>query len=105
MPKTNYIVVVDYEDGQKLSNCFLLGWNDKYDWYDTDTCGDKIMTSTGEIEENEFGIIEVSNHVGVYCGETEHFCRCCSDGGNIDGYDCTVCRLEKDNYDWNLIPV
>ena len=29
---TNYVIVVDYVEGQTLEECFLLGWNNKYDW-------------------------------------------------------------------------
>jgi hypothetical protein len=50
-------------------------------------------------------LIEVSKWVSVYVGETEDYCKTYCDGGNKEGYDCTICRLEKDGDDWNLIPV
>lgn len=102
---TNYVVVVDYEEGQTLSNCWLLGWSNKYDWFDCDTSGDEIMTPTGKVKKNEFGIIQVNSDVGVYVGEVESDCRDHSDSGNREGYNCTVCRLERTEDDWNLIPV
>ena len=105
MKKTNYVVVVDYEEGQTLSDCYLLGWSNRYDWFDCDTTGDEILTPTGRIKKNNWGIIEVSHKVGVYVGETESECKGYSDDGNREGYNCTVCKLEKNGDDWNLIPV
>ena len=106
LKKTNYVVVVDYEEGQTLSDCYLLGWNHNYDWFDCDTCGDEIMTSKGNVKKCEYGfMIEVSKHVSVYVGNELKDCKDYSDDGNKEGYNCTVCRLEKNGDDWNLIPV
>ncbi len=106
MKNTNYVVVVDYVDGQMLSDCNLLGWNNKYDWFDTDTCGFEIMTPTGRVKKNHYGLlIEIDRWVSVYVGETVQDCKSYCDDGNKDGYDCTVCKLEKDGDDWRLIPV
>ena len=102
---TNYVVVVDYEEGQTLSECWLLGWNSKYDWFDTETGGDEIMTPTGKVKKNKFGLIQVNTNVGVYVGEEQKDVQSYSDDGNREGYDCTVCKLEKNGDDWNLIPV
>jgi hypothetical protein len=102
---TNYVVVVDYVEGQTLSDCWLLGWNNKYDWFDCDTCGDEILTSTGRVKKNKYGLIDIDRWVSVYVSDTEEWCRECSNDGNKEGYDCTVCRLEKIEDDWNLIPV
>ncbi len=102
---TNYVVVVDYEEGQTLSDCWLLGWSNKYDWFDCDTSGDEILTPTGKVKKNEWGIIHVNSDVGVYVGTEIKDCQSYSDSGNKEGYDCTVCRLEKTEDDWNLIPV
>jgi hypothetical protein len=102
---TNYVVVVDYVKGQTLSDCWLLGWNNKYDWFDCDTCGDEILTSTGRVKKNKYGLIDIDRWVSVYVSDTEEWCRECSNDGNKEGYDCTVCKLEKNGDDWNLIPV
>ena len=102
---TNYVVVVDYKEGQVLSDCYLLGWSNKYDWFDCDTTGDEILTPTGKVKKNEFGSIRINSDVGVYVGEKESDCRSYSEDGNREGYNCTVCRLEKTEDDWNLIPV
>ena len=103
--KTNYVVVVDYVDGQTLSDCYLLGWNSKYDWFDTDTCGDEILTPTGRVKKHRFCCIDIDRWVGVYVSETEEWCQDCSRDGNREGYDCTVCKLERNGNDWDLIPV
>jgi hypothetical protein len=102
---TNFVVVVDYEEGQTLSNCFLLGWSNKYDWFDCDTCGWEIMTPTGRVKKNERGLIFLNSDVGLYVGHEQKDCQDDSDAGNREGYNCTVCRLEKVEDDWNLIPV
>lgn len=105
LKKTNYVVVVDYEEGQTLSNCWLLGWDSNTDWYDCDTSGDEILTKKGNVKKNDCGLIGVSKWRSVYVSDTEEWCRDCSTYGNKEGYDCTVCKLEKSDGDWNLIPV
>lgn len=102
---TNYVVVVDYEQGQTLSDCYLLGWSNEQDWYDCNTLGSEIMTPTGAIKKNLRGLIEVGPQVSVYVGETDYDCKDQAEGANNDGYNCTVCRLKKYGNDWNLIPV
>jgi hypothetical protein len=102
---TNYVVVVDYIEGQTLSECWLLGWSNKYDWFDCETGGDEIMTLTGRVKKNEWGLIHINNDVAVYVGDEISSCKSYCDDGNREGYDCTVCKLEKCEDDWNLIPV
>lgn len=102
---TNYVVVVDYKDGQTLEDCYLFGWNSKYDWFDCDTCGEEILTPTGRVKKNEFGLIEINSRVMVYVGEELYAVQSPSASGNREGYNCTICRLEKSGNNWNLIPV
>ena len=102
---TNYVVVVDYEEGQTLSECWLLGWNNNYDWYDCETYGEEILTPTGKVKKNEYGLIDIDRWTSVYVGEEQKDVQDYCDGGNSEGYDCTVCKLEKNGDDWNLIPV
>ena len=103
---TNFVVVVDYEEGRTLEDCYLLGWNNKYDWFDCDTCGWEIQNEDGSVKQNEWGLlIKINDSVAVYVGENESNCRSYSDDAIREGYDCTVCRLEKTEDDWNLIPV
>ena len=103
--KDTYVVVVDYVEGQTLEDCFLLGWNSKYDWFDTDTCGWEILTPTGRIKKVDIVTIEIDRWVGVYVSNNVNGCRDHSDSGNREGYDCTVCRLEKKDDEWLLVPV
>ena len=105
LKKTNYVVVVDYEEGQYLEDCCLLGWNCKYDWFDCDTCGWEILTPTGRVKKNTWGLININKDVAIYVGETADSCKDYADSGNRESYDCTVCKLEKDGDDWMLIPV
>ena len=103
---TNYVVVVDYKEGQTLSDCWLLGWNNKYDWFDCDTCGDEIITPTGRIKKCKYGLlIDIDRWVSVYVGNEISDCQSYCDDGNKEGYNCTICKLEKNGDDWNLIPV
>jgi hypothetical protein len=102
---TNYVVVVDYVDGQTLEDCFLLGWNNKYDWFDCDTCGWEILTKTGRVKKHDYCCIDIDRWVGVYVGEKESDCRSYSDDGNREGYDCTVCQLIKTENGYDLKPV
>ena len=105
MLKTNYVVVVDYEEGQTLDNCCLLGWDNKTDWFDTDTYGFEILNDDGSIKDRTYCCIEIDRWVGVYVGETVEECKDYSDDGNKEGYDCTVCKLIKTENGYDLEPV
>ena len=103
---TNFVVVVDYQKDSYLGDSFLLGWSNRDDWYDDGTCGYEILTSDNQVQKNKYGIfIEVNDDVSVYVGETLEDCKEYCDGGNQEGYNCTVCKLEKDDNDYKLIPV
>ena len=104
---TNFVVVVDFNTNNNyLEDQYLLGWNSKYDWFDCDTCGDEIITPKGRIKKNNGIVIDIDRWVGVYVSETEKWSRECSDNGNKEGYNCTVCKLEKDSDgEWIVIPV
>lgn len=103
---TNYVIVVDYTSrDQYLENQSLLGWDNDTDWYDHYTDGIDIITPKGNIKRNKFGLIFVGN-VGVYVGENQSDVQSYSDDGNKEGYDCTVCKIEKDSDDeWIVVPV
>ena len=106
LEKTCHVIVVDYDEDDTLFNCCLLGWDCKEDWFSTDTYGEDIMTSTGRVKKNKWGLIEIDRWVSVYVssdtlGDLVRHC----DSGNSEGYSCTVCRLEKRDDDYDLIPV
>ena len=75
LKNTNYVVVVDYEDGQTLEDCFLLGWDNKYDWFDSDTCGWEIVDDNDSIKKNDWGLIKIDDYVAVYVGEEISSCK------------------------------
>ena len=105
LEKTNYVVVVDFEEGQTLEDCYLLGWNNKHDWFDTDTCGWEILENDETVKDNKWGLIDIDNWVSVYVGKELDDCKSHSDSGNREGYNCTVCKLEFVDDEWILIPV
>ena len=105
LEKTNYVVVLDYEDGLYLDEAYLLGWDSRYDWYADDICGDEIMTKAGNVKKNYFGAINVGRMVSAYVGNTINDCKAYAIDARKEGYNCTVCCITKDeDGDWLLIP-
>lgn len=105
---TNFVVVVDFDSRNNyLEDQYLLGWNNEYDWFDCDTCGGEILTPTGRVKKCKCGLlIDIDRWVAVYVGNEQKDCQDYSDMGNREGYNCTVCRLEKNSdNDWIVIPV
>lgn len=105
--KTNYVIVVDYDENNNLleDQC-LLGWNNKYDWFDCETYGDEILTKTGRVKQNTFGLIDIDRYTSVYVDDGNHlsalFDTCNS--AYDEGYNCRVCKIEKDGNDLIIIP-
>lgn len=106
LKNTNYILVSNYENQEYLSDCQLLGWNDKYDWFDDDTFGFEILTKTGRVKKNKFGLLlDIDRWVSVYVSDEQKTLESYCDDGNREGYDCVICKLEKDIDDYKIIPV
>ena len=103
--QTNYVVVMDFIDGMTLTDCCLLGWDNKTDWYDTDTYGEEILTPSGRVRKNNGCTIDITNWIGVYVSETESWCKEVAADGRKEGYDCTACKLVKNGSDYDLISV
>lgn len=109
MDKTNFVIVVDYsEDDNYLEDSYLLGWNNNYDWWDTETIGDDLINIDGTIRENDFGLIKVDRWTMVYASDerslTDLQDRC--KGANKEDLNCTVCRIEEDSEgQWIVVPV
>ena len=103
---TNYVIVTDYTDRDNyLENQTLLGWDNDTDWFDHYTDGDEIITKTGRIKRNKWGQIHIGSVV-LYVGETQSEVQEYSDSGNDEGYDCTVCKIEKNSDgEWIVVPV
>ena len=57
---TNYVIVVDYNpNDQYLENQSLLGWDNDTDWFDHYTDGDDIITPSGRIKRNKWGLLQI----------------------------------------------
>lgn len=103
--KTNYVIVMDYEEGQYLEEVYLLGWDHNTDWFATDIDSRDIMTPKGNIKKNRSGFLEIDSHTSIYVGEMSKDLFEHAKSAINEGYECTVCRLEKDeDGDWVLIP-
>ena len=104
---TNFVIVVDFsESNNYLEDQYLLGWNNNYDWFDCESIGDDLIESDGSVKQNEWGLIDIDRWTSVYVGETQSDVQDHSDSGNREGYNCTVCRLEKDSEgEWIVVPV
>lgn len=106
LKNTNYVIVSNYEDEEYLSDCQLLGWNNKEDWFSNATCGFEILTKTGRVKKNKYGLLlDIDRWVSVYVSDEQKTLESYCDDGNKEGYDCVVCKLEKDVDDYKLIPV
>lgn len=103
---TNYVIVTDYAGEEFLPEVYLLGWDNNEDWYTVDIDGADIMTPSGSVKKNSWGLIDVAKMISAYVGETIEDCTDYANGARDEGYDCTICRLEKDNEgNIKLIPV
>jgi hypothetical protein len=103
---TNFVIVVDFDPKNTyLDSQSLLGWDNDTDWFDHYTDGDEIITPKNNIKKNKWSLIQIGS-VGLYVGEKQSNVQSYSDSGNREGYDCTVCKLEKDSNDeWRVVPV
>ena len=107
LSKTNYVIVVDFDPSNNLlEDQYLLGWNSMYDWFDTDTVGDEIITPKGNIKKNNGWCLFIDKWVGVYVSDKQSNVQEYSKSGNEEGYNCTVCKIEKDSDgEWIVVPV
>lgn len=104
---TNYVIVTDFNPSDNyLDSQTLLGWDNDTDWYDHYTEGDLLITNTGRIKKNKWGQIFFGS-ICVYVSDTldddiKDTCK----NGNREGYDCTLCKIEKDSEGyWIVVPV
>jgi hypothetical protein len=98
LKQTKYVIVVDYsEDNNLLTDNYLLGWNNLHDWFDTDTIGSDIIETDG-IKQNEFGSVDITRWVSIYTSDSVSGLIDHTSSANLEGYDCTICRIEKDAY-------
>lgn len=99
LKKTNFVVstnAAETEDGMYLDELWLLGWDNNTDWF-CDIDSQDIMTPTGRVKKNEFGLIHTSRHEAAYVGFEQKDCQSYCDDAIKEGYNCCICRLEKDD--------
>lgn len=99
LKQTNFVIssnAAETEDGMYLDELWLLGWDNNTDWF-CDIDSQDIMTPTGRVKKHEFGIIHTSSHEAAYVGFEQKDCQSYCDDAIKEGYDCCICRLEKDD--------
>lgn len=105
MKETKFVIVVDYVDGQTLNNCYLLGWDCKTDWFNTNIYGSEILNDDGTVKKHKFNWIDIDNNSCAYVGETFDDCLDPATDALKEDYYCIICKLEKVDDDYNLIPI
>lgn len=101
---TNYVISTnaeETEDGMPLDHLWLLGWDSDEDWY-ADIDSQDIITADGDVKTNDRGMIEISNTETVYAESTPDDLISTCELARKEGYDCCVCKLEKDT-DGNIV--
>ena len=83
------------EDGMYLDELWLLGWDNDTDWF-CDIDSQDIMTAKGNVKKHEWGMIHVNRHETAYVGTDLEDVEDCCQSAIKEGYDCCICRLEKD---------
>ena len=105
MKKTLFVIAVDYVDGNYLEDSWLLGWDNKYDWFAADIDGCDIMTPSGRIKKTNWSFIDVDRWISACVGDDEKYCKEYAADARREDYDCTVCKLVKTSDGWLLEPV
>lgn len=99
MKNTNFVIstnAAETEDGMYLDELWLLGWDNNTDWF-CDIDSQDILTSTGNVKKNQFGLIHISRHEAAYVGADLKDVEKAYKEAIDEGYNCCICRLEKDD--------
>lgn len=99
LKKTNFVIstnAAETEDGMYLDELWLLGWDNNTDWF-CDIDSQDIMTPSGRVKKHQFGLIHTSRHEAAYVGFEQKDCQSYCDDAIAEGYNCCICRLEKDD--------
>jgi hypothetical protein len=98
LKKINFVIstnAAETEDGMYLDELWILGWDNNTDWF-CDIDSQDIMTPLGNVKKHQFGMIHTSSHETAYVGtdieDVEDYCK----SAIKEGYNCCICRLEKD---------
>lgn len=109
LKKTNFVVcscASEVEDGMGLEEVWLLGWDNRTDWFMTDIDSCDILTDKGNVKKCEYGfMIQVSRHECAYVGHEQNDCQSYCDDAIKEGYDCCVCRIEYIEGEWRVYKV
>ena len=95
----NFVIstnAAETEDGMYLDELWLLGWDNDTDWF-CDINSQDIMTPTGRVKKHEWGMIHVNRHDTAYVGTDIEDVEKAYKEALEEGYDCCICRLEKDD--------
>lgn len=94
MAKTNYVIAMDYAGEHYLEELYLLGWNNREDWYDTLVDSYDIIGDDDTVLPNNDGLLFVDKDTAAYVGETyEQLVDYCNDAIK-EGYDCTILEIK-----------
>ena len=100
LKQTNFVIstnAAETEDGMYLDELWLLGWDNHTDWY-TEIDSQDIMTPKGNVKKCEYNcMIQVNSHEAAYVSNTLDGCQSYCEDAIDEGYDCCICRLEKDD--------
>ena len=109
MTNTNHIIVVDFNSKNNyLEDQYLLGWNDNYNYWDTENTGDDIIEVDGNaIKQNSHGLIKTGRWPVIYASDNDiSELTNIADNAKYEGYNCTVCKIDKDSEGlWIVVPV
>lgn len=94
MEKTNFVIAMDYAGEQYLEELYLLGWDNRDDWYDTLVDAYDIIGDDDTVLPNDHGILFVDNDTAAYVGETYEQLVEYRDDAIREGYDCTILEIK-----------
>lgn len=94
MAKTNYAIAMDYAGEQYLEELYLLGWDNRDDWYDTLVDAYDIIGDDDTVLPNDHGLLFVDKDTAAYVGETYEHLISYRDDAIREGYDCTIVEIK-----------
>jgi hypothetical protein len=90
---TYFVIVTDFNDSDLLEDAYLLGCDNKYDWYADDVDGQDLITPTGRLKKSNGVCIEVDRWVGAYVStDKKWMLETCKDAMD-EGYGCCCCEI------------
>jgi hypothetical protein len=104
MKKTNYAVAVCFDERDIPDDTILLGWNNRYDWFDTDYTLNDALDDDGNLPDTEFGLLNVSKDTALYVGETADDVKGYADSANKEGIEAVVVKIEITEDEIKIIP-